>query len=537
MPLKYQADIVIVGGGIAGMVAALELLNFGKKVLILDKGEKENFGAMAKLSFGGMFFVNTNLQRKAGIKDSPEQAFKDWKSVAHFRKDDHFPLQWAESYVYNCTDHVYHWLKNLGIKYFPLVHWVERGLHTPGNSFPRFHMVWGTGKSLTDTLEEKLKNHPKANSHLSILFEHTVKEIVKKDEKAIAVNGFYKAKDFEAFGENIIIAAGGMGGNIEKVKKHWYKPWGEAPKKILNGLHPNIDGSMFDASEKINAKLTHLDLSWHYAAGIHHPKPRFKDEGLSVVPPKSALWLNARGERIGPIPLITAYDTRFLVEQVCKQKEKYSWHLLNMKIALKEFAISGSESNEAFREKSYYKVLKNILFGNKKLVNDMIANCKDFVIAENVEDLVKKMNQVNEDDLVKVENVKEVIGQYDSQIDRGEKYFNDDQLRRIAHTRQYRGDRARTCKFQKIDDKKAYPLIAIRQFIISRKSLGGIQTNLSCKVLDKNNKIIDGLYAIGESAGFGGGGIHGKGALEGTFLGAAVYNARVCAYDIMGKSL
>ncbi len=540
---EYKADVVIAGGGIAGIVAALELLNEGKKVILLDRDTEDQLGGLAKWSFGGMFFVDTPLQRRAGMKDSPELALRDWNSVADFGDEDVLPKQWAKQYVYNCTEHIYNWVtKELGTKFFPVVHWVERGLYGPGNSYPRFHMVWGTGKGLTDDAIRALHNHPKASTHLQSFYRHKAEEIVLEQGRAVGISGINESSNtpFSARGEHIIVATGGMGGNIQKVREHWYKPWGAPPEIILNGSHPYAMGDLHEAVEKVNGNVTHLDWHWHYAAGVRHPRPQWKDHGLSLVPPKSALWLNYRGERFGPNPLITAYDTRWTVEEICKQEKKYSWQVLNMKIMMKEFAISGSESNKAIRDKNLLLFLQHILLGNKELVNDML-NSPDFVTANSIPELVDKMNALEGTDDVKLDAVVTSIGRYDEQIARGPKYHNDEQLRRIAHARQYRGDKVRTCKFQPINDPKAMPLIAIRESILSRKTLGGIQTDLECRVMSIPNngtqEAIPGLYAIGEAAGFGGGGLHGKGALEGTFLGGCVLTARIAAKTVVGKRL
>ena len=540
---EYKADVVIAGGGIAGIVAALELLNEGKKVILLDRDTEDQLGGLAKWSFGGMFFVDTPLQRRAGMKDSAELALRDWNSVADFGDEDVLPKQWAKQYVYNCTEHIYNWVtKELGTKFFPVVHWVERGLYGPGNSYPRFHMVWGTGKGLTDDAIRALHNHPKASTHLQSFYRHKAEEIVMEHGRAVGISGLDESSNsqFLALGEHIIVATGGMGGNIQKVREHWYKPWGAPPEIILNGSHPYAMGDLHEAVEKVNGNVTHLDWHWHYAAGVRHPRPQWKDHGLSLVPPKSALWLNYRGERFGPNPLITAYDTRWTVEEICKQEKKYSWQVLNMKIMMKEFAISGSESNKAIRDKNLLLFLQHILLGNKELVNDML-NSPDFVTANSIPELVDKMNALEGTDDVKLDAVATSIGRYDEQIARGPKYHNDEQLRRIAHARQYRGDKVRTCKFQAINDPKAMPLIAIRESILSRKTLGGIQTDLECRVMSIPNngtqEAIPGLYAIGEAAGFGGGGLHGKGALEGTFLGGCVLTARIAAKTVVGKRL
>ncbi|MBW7868552.1 MAG: FAD-binding dehydrogenase [Brumimicrobium sp.] len=536
---NYQADHVIVGAGIAGMVTAIELLNAGQKVLLLDRDIESKMGGLAKLSFGGMFFVDSPIQRKRGIKDSPDIAWKDWQSVAEFGEEDNLPKRWAKLFVENTTEHVFHYLKGKEVDFFPIVHWVERGMFKRGNSLPRFHMVWGTGYELSERIKYHLLHHPKAKTHLEIHFGYKVETILVQAGKVSGVSGIIELENepFEAIADNTIVATGGLGGDIEQVKKNWHKDWGTAPEIILNGAHPYADGTVHFAVEKVKGKLTHLDQTWPYAAGVHHPRPTQKDDGLSLVPPRSALWLNYAGERIGPIPLITAFDTRFLVSEICKQEKKYSWQLMNMKILQKEFAISGAEWNSAFRNKSYMQVLKTILFGNKSLVKDMLDNCIDFVTANTLEELVQKMNTLQGTDDVKLSNIQQAVHEYDIQIDRGQKYFNDEQLRRLQHLRNYSGDKLRNCKFAKINDTKSMPYVAIREFIMSRKTLGGIQTDLVGAVLDSNGKSINGLFAVGEAAGYGGGGIHGKGALEGTFLAACILTGRITASYLNGSRL
>ena len=540
---EYKADVVIAGGGIASIVTAFELLNEGKSVVLLERGREENFGGLAKDSFGGMFFVNSPQQRRAGMKDSVELALRDWHSVAGFTNEDVIPKKWAEQYVNLCTDQVQTWLTGLGVKYFPVVHWVERGRHEPGNSLPRFHMVWGTGHGLAVAMINQLRNHPKAGDKLQLCFDHKCEEIQTEGGRASGITGVSEldGSHFVAKGDHVVIGTGGMGGSIQRVKENWYKPWGEPPKRILNGCNPFCDGTMHDAVDKLNGNLTHLDYHWHYAAGVHHPRPKFEGHGLSLVPPKSALWLDHTGKRFGPDPLVTAYDTRWLVEEICNQEKKYSWQVLNMKIMQKEFAISGSEFNEAIRDKNLFGFIKSILFGNGKLVDDMLTNCEDFVVANSIGELVEKMNALEGTDDVKLEHVNDAITNYDANIRRGPHLHNDGQLTRIAHARQYKGDKVRTCNFQPIYDEKAMPLIAIREFILSRKTLGGIQTDLQSRVLTKpvngQSEPIPGLYAVGEAAGFGGGGVHGKGALEGTFLGGCVLTGRIAAKTISEKSL
>jgi len=540
----YQADIIIVGGGLAGIVTALELLDTGKKILIIDRDIEDSFGGLAKWAFGGMFFVNSKHQRRVGIQDSIDLAMKDWFSFAEFEEDEKWGKKWAEQYIHLCTPHSYDWLKSKGLGFFPVLNWVERGLYKPGNSVPRFHMVLGTGWELTYALIRQLKAHPNYKN-ISLQFEHRVLEIIEENGSVVGVRGKLEngEEEFEAKGEITVIATGGINGSIEKVKANWHKDFGTPPKTILNGAHQYALGDLHDATKNIKGSVVNLDKQWNYAAGIRHYNPKKERHGLSLVPCKSALWMNYEGRRMGPMPLITAYDTRYLVERICEEPVKYSWQILNMKIAKKEFAISGSEHNELMRDKKVLRfVLKTALVGNGKLVNKIIDNCEDVVIGNSLEELVEKMNDISEEKSVKLKYMKEAIQNYDAQIDRGKNYHNDEQLRRIAHARQYRGDKVRTSKFQKILDSKAMPLIAIKEYILSRKSLGGIQTNLESQVLSQsdingNQQVISGLYAIGEAAGFGGGGMHGHRSLEGTFLGGCVISARVAAASIKGQKL
>ncbi len=541
---NYKSDVIIVGGGLAGIIAAIELLDQGKKLLIIDRDTEANFGGLAKWAFGGMFFVDTKHQRKAKIQDSIELATRDWFAFAEFDEKEDWGPQWAKQYIQLCTPHGYRWLREKGVNFFPVLNWPERGMFEPGNSLPRFHMVWGTGWELTYVMIRQLQKHK--NHHLvQYKFDHRVTAI---DQKAGVISGVKgqvekTGEEFSALADIVIIATGGINGSIERVKANWYKPLGDPPKTILNGAHEYAIGDLHDATSAINGNVVNLDKQWNYVGGIRHYKPRKPDHGLSIVPGKSQLWLNYQGRRFGPVPLMSPYDTRYLLEQICKQPVKYTWQLLNHKIACKEFAISGSEHNPAMRDKKFLKfVWTTLVKGQKDLVNLIARECEDFITAQSLEELVEKMNDLTGENYVNLEYIREAAQQYDTQINRGQKFHNDEQLRRIAYIRQYRGDRARTCKFQAILDPSARPLIAIRSFILSRKSLGGIQTDLQCKVLttpasDGSQKPIEGLYAIGEAAGFGGGGIHGIRSLEGTFLGGCVITARVCAAAIGGSRL
>jgi predicted oxidoreductase len=337
--------------------------------------------------------------------------------------------------------------------------------------------------------------------------------------------------------EHVVIASGGIcGGDLSRLRAHWYKPWGEPPQELLNGAHDYGDGMLHGRVAELGGAVTHLDLHWHYAAGVHHPAKRRPNDGISLVPPRSALWFNARGERImtpGPMPVYG--DTRHLVESVLQQPGQYSWQVMNWKIAVRELAVSGCDYMTAFRYKSRRALIAAALFGNKALVERLVRECpEDFVVAETLDELMERMKARNlYGHRLDRERMKETIAAWDAMIARGPAYHNDEQLRRIASFRAYRGDRIRTCNFQPILDPRARPLIAIREFILARKTLGGIQTDLQCRVLRATDgQPIPGLYAVGEAAGFGGGGSHGKGSLEGTFLGGCILTGRVAGRSI-----
>ena len=536
----FKADVVIVGGGLAGVTAACELLDLGQKVVLLDRDGPERFGGLARESFGGIMMVGTPLQRKNGIKDSPDLALSDWLSCAEFGDGDVWPRKWAELYVHRSKDVIHDYLKNRGITFLPVVNWPERGLFKQGNSVPRWHITWGTGFSIVEGLEKYLAGHAE-RGNLEICFGCRVEHLDHTAGVVTGVSGTFEKEQgaFSASGDAVVLAAGGMcGGDLTKVRAHWPKGWGHPPEKILNGSHRYADGLVHDAAVAVGARVTHLDKQWHYAAGVDFPNADMPNKGLSIVPPRSALWFNALGERImDPVPLMGYTDTRYLVKKICQQPGQYSFQLMNWKIAIKELAVSGSEYMSAFRNKQRVRLVKEAILGNKGLVNRLLGESRDFITADSLDEMVEKMNDMGNPFTVDKDCLKEAVGAYDAQIDRGLAFFNDDQLRRIANFRTYRGDRIRTCKFQKIDDPNARPLIAIREYILSRKSLGGIQTDLACRVLDEQGEPISGLYAAGESAGFGGGGIHGKGSLEGTFLGSCILMGRIAAHDICGKRL
>lgn len=533
-----HTEIVIAGGGLAGIVAAHELLSRGRRVLLIDKDCRENFGGLAKESFGGVHLIGTPQQKRLRIHDSPELAWRDWQSVADYQPADDWPRAWGRFYCENSREYIYEFLSRKKIEFLPLVNWPERGLYAPGNTVPRWHIVWGTGYEIIHRLLAALESHPQ-RANLELLFDTEVSAIELTGERASGVlcRGMRDGRQLAVTAEHVVIASGGIcGGDLSFVRANWYKPWGDPPQELLNGAHPFGDGMLHRKVAELGGALTHLDLHWHYAAGVHHPAKRRPHDGLSLVPPRSALWLNARGERImnpGPMPVYA--DTRHMVASVLAQPGQYSWQVLNWKIAIKELAVSGCDYMTAFRYKKKLGLAATLLLGNKDLVNRLIRDCPDdILVADQLDGLMQQMDRKSLYGLrIDPAQMTAAIRAWDDMLARGPAYSNDDQLRRIANARQYRGDRVRTCKFQKILDPKARPLIAIREFILSRKSLGGIQTDLNCRVLRAaDGRPVPGLYAIGEAAGFGGGGIHGKGSLEGTFLGGCVLSGHLAGKRI-----
>ena len=391
--IRYSADVIVIGAGIAGVTAAIELLDRGRRVLLLDRDTEENMGGLAKESFGGIWFAGTPLQKRYGIRDGAQQGLRDWHAFADFGPDDHWPRAWAEAYVHRANEEIYDWLRGIGVQFMPMPLWVERGLHTPGNSVPRWHIVWGTGHELQVVLNAHLLARPNRD-RLDLRFDHRVESLVVTNGRVTGCRGRLEGADdeFEASAENVVIASGGINGNLDRVRQNWHADWSQPPATLLNGSHKYADGTLHDAAAAHGARITHLDWQWNYAAGVHHWQPRKPSHGLSLVPPKSALWLNWRGERIGPMPLVTGFDTHDLVAQICRQERAYSWQLLNRRIMLKELAISGGEFNPAFRRKNRLAVARDMVLGNHWLYDQMTQFCPDVVVAPTVEALVEKMN-------------------------------------------------------------------------------------------------------------------------------------------------
>jgi predicted oxidoreductase len=464
-----------------------------------------------------------------------ELALADWLRVADFDKDDVWPRRWAEEYVARARDDVGGWLKERGVRFFPVVNWAERGMYGDGNSVPRFHLTWGCGKALVDQVLGAIESHPR-RSALELRLGTRVTGLVEEGGRIAGcrVAPEEGGEQSELSADAVVIAAGGIGGNLDLVRREWPEDLGSPPKDILMGSHYYADGAMHEEVRSHGGNVTHLSRMWNYADAVRHPEPARPLHGLKLIPPRSGLVLDPTGRRYGPAALIPTFDARYALERMCEDERKYYWMICNWKIAKRELDVSGSQHNPSIREKRLVRFLLGILLGKPTLVRYFLNRCPDFVSARSLPELADRMREVTADDALDAERMEAEVGRYDAGIDRGKALHNDDQLRRIAQLRNWRGDRLRTCKFQRIDDDKAGPLIAIRMTVMARKSLGGIQTDLGCRVLRENGEAVPALYAVGEAAGFGGGGMHGKRSLEGTFLGACVLTGRVAARTIAG---
>ena len=529
MVKTYQSDVAIVGGGIAGVVCALQLLDMGKSVAIYERESVERLGGSALEAFGGMFFVDSPEQRRMRIADSPERAFNDWKAFAEFDKGALWPQMWAKHLVERSTPDGHDWLKQFGIRWLPVVMWVERGQRIQGNTVPRFHLTWGTGQFLIAQLIKAMRSHANAG-RLSVRCGHRVDRFDMHAGKVVSCGGVIEGgEDFRGSAEAVVVAAGGIGGNLEQVREHWSPVEGiELPETLLLGTHPGADGRAVRASEAVGAQVSHVGRMWNYAAGIRHPRPSWPGHGVSLIPPKSALWIDAHGKRMMP-PMVSGFDTFDLVQRVCTSPLGFTWQILNRRIALTELAASGADWNPALRERRIVRFLLDMLVGNRWLVDDLTSNCPDMVIAGTVEELAAKMRALTPDAKIESEALAHELERFDATAGSPE---SDEQRQLIERLRRYRADKMRLAKPQRILDPKGGPLIAICEHIVTRKSLGGIVTDLRSRALNSADQPVPGLYAIGESAGFGGGGCHGQRALEGTFLLASVITARRAAEAI-----
>lgn len=570
---QAKSDVIVVGAGLAGLVSTLELLRSGHTVLLLDRCRPEEIGGLAREAFGGMFMVDSPEQRRSRIPDNERLALEDWLRIADFDDQDIWPRRWAEQYVTRARDDVGAWLREIGVRFFPVVNWAERGNFGDGNSVPRFHLTWGTGKALVQAVWGAIESHPR-RSALDLRLRSRVTGLISENGRIVGCrvtaeddassaslgmaprtsvveraydtrdetggNGEPQVRAYEArAAKAVVIAAGGIGGNLELVRREWpTSRLGSAPEKLLMGSHYYADGAMHEEVGRLGGNVTHLSRMWNYADAVRHPKPQREHHGLKLIPPRSGVMLNPDGRRYGPVPVMPTFDAYAALERMCEDERKYSWLICNYKIAKRELDVSGSQHNPHLRERQVVPFLLSVLLGKPGLVDHFLDGSPDFVSAPTLAELAAKMNEVTSEPAIDPTVLEREIGRYDETIARGKGLFNDDQLRRIAQLRNWRGDRLRTARFQRIVDPKAMPLVAIRLQVMARKSLGGIQTDLGCRVLrEQGGDAIPGLYAVGEAAGFGGGGVHGKRSLEGTFLGGCVFTGRLAAATIADAEL
>ena len=531
---QYHCDTLVIGAGLAGIATALELLDLGRSVLLVDGAPRSQCGGQANDAFGGLLLCDTPEQRRNGVHDSPQLLLDDWLRSAAFAEEDLWGQRWAAAYAERNRADIYDWLRARGISFFPAVQWVERGNHGDGNSLPRYHVAWGCGRGIVQPLVRQLFEHSVAE-RLRSLFEHRVERLLQHNGTIVGCQGRGPDGDFSVAAEQVVLCSGGINGNLELVRRHWDPLYGPCPDNLLNGTDPRADGALHGEVQRLGGQVVRLGQMWNYAAGIAHPQPRFPAHGISLIPARSALWLDASGRRIGPQPLVTGFDTHDLCKRIGHLPGQYGWQLLNWRIAIKELAVSGTDANPLFRDRKLLRLLWQTLTGNQALVRELIDTCADVLAADSLEALAAQMAELAGDGRLDLAAMRTDIQRYDAMLARGPALHNDEQLRRLQQLRQWRSDRLRTCRFQAILDPKAGPLIAIRTRLISRKSMGGMLTDLQSRVLDAQGQPIRGLYAAGEAAGFGGGGISGIRSLEGTFLSNCIFNGRRAAQAIANR--
>jgi predicted oxidoreductase len=531
-----DADVLVVGAGLAGLVAAAEITDAGRRVIVVEQEPAQSLGGQAFWSLGGLFLVDSPEQRRLGVRDSHDLALQDWMSSAGFdREEDHWPRRWAEAYVAWAAGEKRAWLRAQGMRIFPIVGWAERGQ----NSVPRFHITWGTGPGVLEPFVRRARA-AEARGLLSFRFRHRVNELTVT---AGAVNGVRGevlepstiergqassrtvVGEFALEADAVVVTAGGIGGNHDLVRRTWPARLGSPPAEMLSGVPEHVDGRMLAISERAGARLINCDRMWHYVEGVDNWKPIWTRHGIRILPGPSAIWLDAAGNRL-PAPLFPGFDTLGTLAHLRHTGYDHSWLLLTQRIIAKEFALSGSEQNPDLTSRSWRQVLGRARGGNAPApVEAFKQHGKDFVVERQLEALVRRMNELAGERLLDAERVRQVIEARDRELPN--ENTHDTQLAALRRARRYIGDRLiRTARPHRILDPGAGPLIAVRLRVVTRKTLGGIETDLSGRVLGSNGQPLPGLYAAGEVAGFGGGGMHGYRALEGTFLGGCLFSGR-----------
>jgi hypothetical protein len=537
-----DADVIVVGAGLAGLVATAELAEAGRRVLLLDQEPETSLGGQAFWSFGGLFLIDSPEQRRMGVRDSRDLAWQDWLGSAGFdREEDVWPRRWAEAYVDFAAMEKRDWLRSLGIGLFPIVGWAERGGYLAdghGNSVPRFHITWGTGPGVVAPFEQRVRAAV-ADGRVTFAFRHRVDELITTDGAVEGVRGAVlepsdvprgasssrtAVGEFEFRAQAVVVTSGGIGGNHDLVRASWPKRLGEPPRHMLSGVPAHVDGRMLGIAQEAGANLINGDRMWHYTEGITNWNPIWPMHGIRILPGPSPLWFDAVGRRL-PVPLFPGFDTLGTLEHIMGTGRDHTWFVLTQKIIEREFALSGSEQNPDLTNRSVRQVLGRIRPGAPGPVEAFKRNGADFVVADTLPELIAGMNRLTETPLLDpAEVVRQVIAR-DREI--GNKYTKDLQIIALRGARAYRGDRlTRVATPHRILDPKAGPLIAVKLNILTRKSLGGLETDLSGRVLRVDGEPVPGLYAAGEVSGFGGGGMHGYRSLEGTFLGGCLFSGR-----------
>ena len=540
--MAYDADAIIVGGGLAGLVAAAELIHARKKIIILDQEPEQSLGGQAFWSLGGIFLVDSPEQRRMGVRDSHALALEDWMGTAAFDRDEDFwPRRWAEAYVDFAAGEKRAWLRARGVRFFPVVGWAERGGGNAvghGNSVPRFHLTWGTGPGIIAPFIERVREGAKAGL-VTFKFRHRVNALAKSGSIVDGVRGDILAPSvverggkssreivgaFELKAQAVVVASGGIGGNHDLVRQNWPQRLGPVPKRMITGVPDHVDGRMLAITEAAGGTVINRDRMWHYVEGIKNWNPIWTDHAIRILPGPSSLWLDARGRRL-PVPLYPGFDTLATLKHIGETGYDYSWFILTRKIIEKEFALSGSEQNPDFTNKSWRQVVARVRAGIPGPVKAFMDKGEDFIIERDLARLVERMNALAGEPLLDLKDVEREIAARDRQLDNA--FGKDMQIAAIRAARRYLGDKlTRTASPHQLLDPAAGPLIAVRLNILTRKTLGGLQTDLDSRVIGADGQPVAGLYAAGEVAGFGGGGVHGYAALEGTFLGGCIFSGR-----------
>jgi predicted oxidoreductase len=537
------ADVIIVGAGLAGLVAAAELADAGRRVIVVDQESERNLGGQAFWSFGGLFLVDSPEQRRMGVRDSHDLALADWLGTAGFdRPEDHWPRKWAEAYVAFAAGEKRAWLHAQGVRFFPIVGWAERGgygAYGHGNSVPRFHVTWGTGPGVLEPFVRRVRA-AEQRGLIELRFRHRVDELIVTGGIVTGVRGAILEPsavgrgrpssrtivgDFALTAGATIVTSGGIGANHDLVRQNWPPRLGAPPARMLTGVPDYVDGRILAITAAAGGTLINSDRMWHYTEGIENWRPIWSGHGIRILPGPSSLWLDARGQRL-PVPLFPGFDTLGTLTYLSRTDYDYSWFVLTQRIIEHEFALSGSEQNPDLTHKSLLRTLARVLPGAPGPVDAFKKRGPDFVVARTLPDLVRGMNARTDEPLIDHAALEREIVARDRQLDNP--FGKDLQISAIRGARRYRGDRLiRVAKPHKLLDPRAGPLIAVRLHILTRKTLGGLQTDLSGRVLGATGQPVPGLYAAGEVAGFGGGGMHGYSALEGTFLGGCLFSGRV----------